>query len=177
MIEECGDRPCWLTPLMPGFGPVARDQAAAKALLWLLHAAIELEARALERLGSVRLALKHDMLHSQFRIAAHGRSELRHRPRQGMVEDRRSLRLQIREPEAYERRDAQRRWIPPDLVARCSYFGQRHNPHRDRCILRRGCEPEAPHLTCQEHDAHERHNHAAIEGYESCTGAESVYGR
>ena len=41
-----------------------------EALFVLLHAAIEAErlGQPLERFGNVRLALKHDVLHAQFRI-------------------------------------------------------------------------------------------------------------
>jgi len=67
--------------------------------LLLLHAAIELErlGQELSGFGGVRLALKHDMLHAEFRIAAHSRCDLLHRTCQGIVEETRFLCLQIGE--------------------------------------------------------------------------------
>src|SRR5215472_3910984 len=69
---------------------------------------------------------------AEFRIAAHGRCDLLHRPCQGMVQETRLLSLQIGEPEADERRDAKRRRVAPDLAARGFKFGERGG-HGFRC--------------------------------------------
>src|SRR5579871_4855486 len=86
------------------------------ARLWLLHGAIEVErlGQPSERFGGIRLALKHDVRHAQFRVAAYGCGDLLHRPRQGFVEEARLLWLEIGEPEADERRDTNRRRVAPD---------------------------------------------------------------
>src|ERR1700674_3578836 len=91
-----------------------------------LHAAIELErlGQPLARRGGVRLELQHDVLHAEFRIAAHRRCDLPHRTCQGIVEETRFLCMEIGEPETDERRDANRRRVAPDPAAHGFDFGE-----------------------------------------------------
>jgi hypothetical protein len=82
-----------------------------------------------------------------------------------------SLHQELTLPRAY---GAYARSVDTSLAALLSTHhrcGQRLNPHRNRCVLWRGCEPEAPHLTCQEHAAHQCHDHAAVEECKSCNWA------
>jgi hypothetical protein len=87
--------------------------------LLLLHDAIELErlGQPLARFVGVRRALKHYVLHAEFRVAAYCRCDLLRRAGQGIVEEDRFLGLEIGESEADERRDVKRRRIAPDLAA------------------------------------------------------------
>ena len=91
-----------------------------QALLLLPSAAIKLErlGQSLRASIAVGLALKHDVLHAEFGIAAHCRCDLLHRTCQGIVEETRFVCLQIGEPEADERRDANRCRVAPDRAAR-----------------------------------------------------------
>jgi hypothetical protein len=54
----------------------------------------------LARFGSIRLALKHDVLHAELGIATHCCYDLLHRTTQGIFEETRLPRLQVGEPEA-----------------------------------------------------------------------------
>ena len=100
------------------------DQALR--LLLALYAAIELErlGQPLARFEGVRFALEHNVLHAEFRIAAHCRCDLLHRPCQGIGEETRFLCLEIGEPEADERRDTKRRRVASDLAARGFDFAE-----------------------------------------------------
>src|SRR4029078_6979198 len=91
----------------------------AETRLLLPAAAIELQRprQPLPRFGSVRLALKHDVLHAELGIATYCCCELRHRTSQGIVEKTWLLRLQSGEPQADQRRDAKRCRVAPDRAA------------------------------------------------------------
>src|SRR5712692_5924852 len=86
--------------------------------LSLYHPAVKMErlGQALARFRSVGLDLEHNVLDAEFRIAAHCRRDLLYFTCQGIVEEFRLVSLEIRIPEADERRDAERRRVAPDLA-------------------------------------------------------------
>jgi len=78
------------------------------------------------RFARVRRVLEHDVLHAEFGVAAHRRREFLGRPFQVLVlDERRLLLLEVGEPQADQRRDAQRRRVPAYLAARGLDGGQR----------------------------------------------------
>jgi ATPase subunit of ABC transporter with duplicated ATPase domains len=78
------------------------------------------------RFARVRRVLEHDVLHAEFGVAAHRRREFLGRPFQVLVlDERRLLLLEVGEPQADQRRDAQRRQVPAYLAARGLDGGQR----------------------------------------------------
>src|SRR2546428_14145911 len=87
-------------------------------LLLRLHAAIELEClgQPLPCFRAVRLALKHDVLHAEFPIAAHCGCDLLRCTCQGLVEEFRFFCLEVGEPEPDERCYAESGRVPPALA-------------------------------------------------------------
>jgi ATPase subunit of ABC transporter with duplicated ATPase domains len=78
------------------------------------------------RFAGVRRVLEHDVLHAEFGVAAHRRREFLGRPFQVLVlDERRLLLLEVGEPQADQRRDAQRRRVAAYLAARGLDGGQR----------------------------------------------------
>jgi ATPase subunit of ABC transporter with duplicated ATPase domains len=93
----------------------------------LLPGAVELErlGQPPARFGGVRRVLEHDVPHAELIVAAHGRRQFLWRPFQvHVVDERRLLLLKVGEPQADQRRDAQRRRVAAHLTARGLDGGQ-----------------------------------------------------
>src|SRR5437867_3425230 len=91
-------------------GKRALSSNSRRTSVLVSHAAIEMErlGQPPPSFGGVGLALEHDVRHTELLVAAYRRRDLLWRTGQRVIEERWLVHLKVGEPEADERRDADR---------------------------------------------------------------------